>query len=245
MREALKRDDFQLVFQPIVGLHATPGERYETLLRLRSPRGELVLPQVFLRTAKQIGLEKEIDRWVIRHALQQIKEREKLGQPVSLFTKISDASVHDASLSGWLRETITSLGADASRLTVEIDARLLMHSPAEALHFAQAAHAAGIEIALDHCDTEPECLKLFGTIPVGFWKIDGKTIARLATDRLLQVRLRKLAEAARGTGIQTIAVCVEDADTLALLWSEGVNFIQGYYVQGPEEALSYDFAATA
>ncbi len=245
LRDALKGDDFQLVYQPVINLHAQPVERYESLLRLRAPNGELISPQVFMRTAQEMGIEREIDRWVIRHALKQISARAKSGRPVSLMTKISDASVRDSSLPEWIRETIAETGAESRCLIIEINAWMLIDGPSEALLCARATHNLGVEIALDHCDADPVCLNLFGTLPARYWKIDGKVIARLAADKLLQVRLKRLAEVARITGIQTIAACVEDAETLALLWSEGVNFIQGYYVQRPETALNYDFGESA
>ncbi len=32
------------------------------------------------------------------------------------------------------------------------------------------------------------------------------------------------------------------ASVLATLWQAGVNYIQGYYLQGPTQAMDYDFA---
>ena len=47
----------------------------------------------------------------------------------------------------------------------------------------------------------------------------------------MQQRVRTLVEAARKRNIETIAERVEDANTMAVLWQLGVQYIQGYFVQ--------------
>ena len=49
--------------------------------------------------------------------------------------------------------------------------------------------------------------------------------------------MRGLVETATKRGIQTIAERVEDANTMAVLWQVGVQFIQGYFVNAPEEVV--------
>ena len=48
---------------------------------------------------------------------------------------------------------------------------------------------------------------------------------------------RSLVEQARERQITTIAERVEDANTMAVLWQLGIEFIQGYFVNSPEEVV--------
>ena len=48
-----------------------------------------------------------------------------------------------------------------------------------------------------------------------------------------QSAIRSIQETARRTNKATIATRVEDANSLALLWELGVNYVQGDYIQGP------------
>jgi EAL domain-containing protein (putative c-di-GMP-specific phosphodiesterase class I) len=59
----------------------------------------------------------------------------------------------------------------------------------------------------------------------------------LANDRPLQERVRALVDVARGHGVTTIAERVEDANTMAVLWQLGIEFIQGYFVNSPERVV--------
>ena len=75
------------------------------------------------------------------------------------------------------------------------------------------------------------------SVPLDFVKIDGAIIQGLTGDPQLQQRVRILVEAATKQQIQTIAERVEDANTMAILWQIGVQFIQGYFVNEPEQVV--------
>jgi EAL domain-containing protein (putative c-di-GMP-specific phosphodiesterase class I) len=47
--------------------------------------------------------------------------------------------------------------------------------------------------------------------------------------------VKGLVEAAKRKGIETVAERVEDANTMAVLWQLGIEFIQGYFVNAPED----------
>jgi len=64
-------------------------------------------------------------------------------------------------------------------------------------------------------------------------------VQALAKDTELQSRVRNLVEAAARKKIQTIAERVEDANTMAVLWQLGVQYIQGYFVHAPEEVVMH------
>ena len=96
LKQALKHDHFELIFQPIVNtsqidfdqLPAEEGglwqkaksgefQEFETLLRLRDPDGKLIAPDAFLPTAERFNLMRQIDQWVIDRAFSE------LGHPIS------------------------------------------------------------------------------------------------------------------------------------------------------------------
>jgi len=68
-------------------------------------------------------------------------------------------------------------------------------------------------------------------------KIDGSLMQGLSTDRSLQEQVKLLVQAARARGVATIAERVEDANTMAVLWQLGVEYVQGYFVGGAEAVV--------
>jgi len=78
---------------------------------------------------------------------------------------------------------------------------------------------------------------LLESIPLDFVKIDGTIIQGLSSDPQLQMQVRSLVEAARRRNVDTVGERVEDANTMAVLWQLGVQYIQGYFVNEPEEVV--------
>jgi len=65
----------------------------------------------------------------------------------------------------------------------------------------------------------------------------------LATQQDKQDKLNELNSLALSHNVKTVAMGVEDANSLAVLWTVGVNYIQGYFLQEPSENIAYEFGA--
>jgi EAL domain-containing protein (putative c-di-GMP-specific phosphodiesterase class I) len=62
-------------------------------------------------------------------------------------------------------------------------------------------------------------------------------VQSLTNEPEIQMKVRALVEDAKHRNIQTIAERVENANTMAVLWQLGVQYIQGYFVHTPEEVV--------
>ena len=91
IRTALAEDNFVLHAQPILGVRARDVRRYELLLRMREPNGELIPPATFLYIAEQLDLVQEIDRWVVARALETLEETATRGRQTELEVNLSGA----------------------------------------------------------------------------------------------------------------------------------------------------------
>jgi len=78
---------------------------------------------------------------------------------------------------------------------------------------------------------------VFTSVPLDFVKIDGALVQDLAANPETQIAVKKLVEQAVKLKVETIAERVEDANTMAVLWQLGVQFIQGSFVNAPEEVV--------
>ncbi|MEO1575097.1 MAG: EAL domain-containing protein, partial [Pseudomonadota bacterium] len=67
--------------------------------------------------------------------------------------------------------------------------------------------------------------------------IDGSLMEGITGDSELQERVSEYIAVAKQKRIATVAERVEDANTMAVLWQLGIEYIQGFYVQGPEEIV--------
>ncbi|EQD34455.1 Diguanylate phosphodiesterase, predicted domain protein, partial [mine drainage metagenome] len=95
----------------------------------------------------------------------------------------------------------------------------------------------GFRFALESFGSPANAFKLIESLPLDYVKIDGALVQSLSRNKDLQLHVRALTEEAAKRGIQTIAERVEDANTMAVLWQLGVEYIQGYFVNAPEDVV--------
>ena len=102
---------------------------------------------------------------------------------------------------------------------------------------ATVLRARRFRFALEGFGSGRDSVGMLESLPLDFVKIDGTIIQGLAADPQLQLRVRTLVEAARRHNIQTIGERVEDANTMAVLWQVGVQYVQGYLIKEPEQVV--------
>ena len=82
---ALEHDRFQLAFQPIVSIQGDTNQHYAVLVRLMDNNNEQIHPVHFLKQATQYGLMTDIDRWVIKNAINEIANLRRNGSRINFF----------------------------------------------------------------------------------------------------------------------------------------------------------------
>jgi len=240
---ALKNNRFMLHYQPIVSLHAEPGERYEVLVRLKDQDNSVIMPDNFLSAAEQAGLMKEIDKWVIKSAAKTILDKRKIGKEIQFFIKISADSLRDPNLLVWISKLLQAARLHGDSLVFEISEQIAMENIKAAKIFSNGLRQLHCNMALDHAGKESGDLAYLKHLKLKYLKIDGSHISNVASEESQEV-IQRVAEAGRANNILTIAEHVQDPACLAVLWQHGVNFIQGFYLQQPETSLDYDFSSS-
>ncbi|MGD8842510.1 MAG: EAL domain-containing protein [Gammaproteobacteria bacterium] len=243
IKDALERDQLQLLYQPIVGLQGDGSEKYEVLLRMLNDENEYILPGQFLPVAEQTGQLPEIDRWVIRRAVERLAEHRAQGANTQFFVKLSAATLLDEGLAGFIHDCIEAADLPGSALTFEIAEKHASQHLKHARALIAPLHKLDCRIALEHFGAGPNSFQLLKHLPVDFLKIDGSFIHNLASDNDNQAMVRSILDTAKSMNKKCIAEYVQDAHSLAVLWQSGIHFIQGNFLQEPREALDYDFSS--
>ncbi|MGB5301249.1 MAG: EAL domain-containing protein [Thiogranum sp.] len=243
IKDALDRDQFQLLYQPIVSLQGDAGGKYEVLLRMLNDEGEYILPTQFLPIAEQTGQITEIDRWVIQNAIRTLTKHRAQGADTQFFIKISAATLLHGELLQYIGNCmkVTRLPGDA--LTFEIAEKHAAQHLKHAKAFVKTLRELHCKTALEHFGAGPNSFQLLKHLPVDFLKIDGSFIHNLASDTDNQALVRSILATAKSMNRQCIAEYVQDAHSLAVLWQSGIQFIQGNFLQEPSETLDYDFSS--
>lgn len=233
IRAALMENRFRLMQQPIASLLGEDKGMFDVLVRMVDEQGEELLPAEFMSAAERNDLMKNIDRWVIGASMTFIASR-----PVKqLFVRLSKDSVRDKSLLQWLQNQLKSSRIDPSRLAFQISEQIATEYLADTSELANGLRKAGFRFAIEHFGTGRDPQRLIAHLPIDFIKVDGTLMQGLAVDQALQQKVRELVDQAKARSIHTIAERVEDANTMATLWQLGIEFIQGYFVNEPEQVV--------
>jgi EAL domain-containing protein (putative c-di-GMP-specific phosphodiesterase class I) len=81
-------------------------------------------------------------------------------------------------------------------------------------------------------------------LKVDYVKLDSRFAHDLVNDKARQQELSQLTPALSALGITTIVTGIENAMTLPVLWSCGIDYVQGFFLQRPHTDMSYDFDQT-
>jgi len=231
IKTALMENRFRLVQQPIASLLGEDKGMFDVLVRMLDEQGTEVLPAEFIAAAERNDLMKNIDRWVLGASLSFCANR----KASCIFVRISRDMILDKGLVAWLEAQLKSLKIEPKRLCIQVTEDIATQYIRQTKDLATGLRKLGFRFALEHFGAGRDPLKLLADIDMDFIKVDGSLMQGLSTNQLQQQRVKGLVEAAKRKSIETVAERVEDANTMAVLWQLGIEFIQGYFVHAPED----------
>jgi len=232
IKAALMENRFRLAQQPVASLQGDDPQMWDVFVRMVDPQGKEVLPAEFMAAAERNDLLKNIDRWVVGASLSFAAQR----RPQCLFVRLSKDTARDATFVDWLDGHIRSTRAEPQRVCFQVTEEVAASFP-QVRALAGGLRQRGFRFALESFGSGRDPHSLLASVPLDFIKVDGALVQGLARDSQLQQRVRALVESATKRAIHTIAERVEDANTMAVLWQLGVQYIQGYFVNAPEEVV--------
>ena len=241
IREALREDQFVLNFQPMISLTGDPNEHYEVLMRMKAPTGEIVAPDQFMAIAEEHGLLPDLDRWVIGRTISLLAERRKAGKDTTLFVKVSPSSLVDGDLHNFIGSQLKAHAVPGEHLVLQLpESKIFAHlRPLQA--FQKIVAGYGCKLCLEQFGTSLNSFQMLTHFDPAILKIDRSFIADLAKNAESQKKVREFVSKARELGKQTVAEFVSDAASMTVLFSIGVDLVQGNFLAPPSAAMNYEF----
>jgi diguanylate cyclase (GGDEF)-like protein/PAS domain S-box-containing protein len=240
---ALKNNRFSLLFQPVVSLKGSGKEHYEVLLRMVDEDGSQIAPADFIPAAEQSGLMVAIDRWVLANAIKVSARERRNSRNITFFIKISGSSLIDEKFFPWLRDLMKAANIEARSLVIEVSEKVAQNNLKSVRKLTEDLENINVCLALDHYGIVDNYATLLKHCDADFLKIDASLIRSIATDTSVLDKVKEIALHAKDAGKESVAVSVEDPNTLAMIYSTGVDYIQGYFLQAPSPELNYDFSS--
>jgi len=233
IRWALSENRFELYYQPVVELTTGLITHYEALLRMRGEDGEMIAPGAFMETAERFGLIREIDRWVVDHAIKTQADSIKSHKPVSLAINLSGRHFGNKNMLEFIQEAIHTYGADPKSLMFEVTETEAVENLSKAREFIDALRNIGCKFALDDFGVGFSSFHYLRNLPVDYIKIDGSFVRSLHVDTDDRLFVKAIVDLAAGLKIPCIAEFVENEYIVDVLCELGVRLGQGYHLAKP------------
>lgn len=236
LEQALDEDRFVLFAQKIESLGAScPGLHAEVLVRLLDTDGSLIPPGAFLPAAERFHMATRIDRWVLKHAMQQVQTLPDLATLDTLCINLSGQSLGDRAFHRHALDALAAAGAAVcQRICLEITETAAVTNMADAAVFIDQARALGIRIALDDFGAGASSFGYLKTLKVDMLKIDGSFIRDVIDDPLDDAAVRCFVDVAGVVGVKTVAEFVDRPEVLQRVRELGIDYAQGFLLHRPE-----------
>jgi len=233
LRSALTRGEYRLMYQPIYNLDDLTVVGVEALLRWDHPTRGLISPDEFIPILEQTGQIREVGRWILGQACQQMTAWHAKGDTLDVSVNVSGRQLdHDAIIDD-VRDALQVSGLPASSLIIEVTETALMHNVDATALRLHAIKALGVRVAVDDFGTGYSSLAYLRQFPVDCLKIDRMFTNAITTSPESKALVGTLVQLGKDLGLSTLAEGVETPQEMDLLRAADVNQAQGFLMARP------------
>lgn len=240
LRTALARDEFRLLYQPLVTLADERIVGAEALLRWHSADLGEVMPDEFIPVAEQSDVIVPLGRHVMEQALTLASTVCRQGRAdFTMAINLSPRQFRDQDLPAFLEDCMKRLGIDRGQIELEITEGVLMSQGERVRERLEHFSRLGIKLSMDDFGTGYSSLSYLRNFPFDVLKIDRQFIDDIESKESGRALIRAAIAMSRALGVRVVAEGVETAEQVRFLKDLGCDYAQGYYFGKPmsESAL--------
>ncbi len=238
LKEAFKDNRFRLFAQPIHPLepakYAQPYSHYEILIRMYDDNGNIIPPDEFIPVAENNAMMPELDRWVVKDVIRQLK-KVKPQTPLPVFAvNLSGTSLDDEKFLDFVLKQINRAKIDPRMLCFEITEQVAVSNLKLAEKFIETLRARGSSFSLDDFGTGVSSYGYLRSLNVDYLKIDGIFIKDILSDNVARAMVQSIVQVGHTMGLKIIAEYVENDEIMEMLRIVSIDYGQGYGISRPK-----------
>ncbi|MGZ4957864.1 MAG: PAS domain S-box protein [Methylomonas sp.] len=237
VRRALETQELLLYYQPKVNMSTGQVIGAEALIRWLHPVKGLLLPAVFLPVIEDHALAVDIGEWVIRTALNQIRQWQAAGLDIPVSVNIGARHIQQPDFVERLRKILAEYpGVDPNRLEIEVLETSALEDIVRISQVIEACQGLGVRFALDDFGTGYSSLTYLKRLPVQVLKIDQSFVREMLENPDDLVILDGVIGLSNAFNRTVIAEGVETAEHGEVLLQLGCEHAQGFGIARPMQA---------
>ena len=233
LRNALKNNEFHLLYQPQFDIEKSCFKSAEALIRWQHPKQGLISPLDFIPLAEENGLIIPIGEWVLRTACSDAAHWLKNGDDLKVAVNLSPLQFKNPDLIKSVLTILAETGLPPEKLTLEVTEGALMEYSENTLTTLRALRSNKIHIALDDFGTGYSSMNYLKRLPINSIKVDQSFVSGLLDDKDSLAIVRSIITLSKNLGFHITAEGIETINQAEILKFLGCETLQGYYFSKP------------
>ena len=237
LRHAVEREEFEVLYQPIVDIRSGEVSEFEALIRWRHPSLGLMSPDRFVGVAEETGLIIPIGKWVLERSCRQIAEwQSSIDRKLSVSVNLSAKQLMHPSLTVTVEQILLETGLHPKQLKLEVTESTVMEHSERSMAVLKELDQIGILLSTDDFGTGYSSLSYLQQFPFDRMKIDRSFVEKLGADKKSDAIVKTILMLGINLGLEVVAEGIETAAQLELLQTLGCRLGQGYLFSRPVAA---------
>lgn len=239
IHNAIKSEQFELYYQPIIDLNSGAIRGAEALIRWNHPIKGFMSPDKFIIIAEETGSIVPIGSWVLKEACRQFKtwQDKKLPQ-LFMSVNVSAQQLKDDTFFNCLEKVLKETGMDPHYLELEITETSFMNNLKTLLPLITCIKQRGVTFSVDDFGTGYSSLNYIHTLPVDRLKID-KSFVQDESQHKGSITT-SIITLAKSLNLKIIAEGIETEKQHDFLRRHNCDMGQGYLFYRPMTAQAFE-----
>ncbi len=240
LRLALKRQQMELVYQPLHDLRNGRVVGCEGLLRWNHHLRGIISPADFMTLSEGAGITSAIGKWTLNEACQQLQAwRVQHVDLQYVSINIASSQINDPGYPELVMDALATHRLHPSSLMLEIAEGVLLQNLTKACQFMRHLSHVGVKFCVDEYGSSHADYSYIREVPVDALKIDQRLLARIRTGKEDSALIRALVGIGDILGKNVIAVGVERRGQEELMQELGCQWGQGFLYAKPMTAATF------
>lgn len=242
VKDAIKRKEFVLYYQPIVNLADKTLYGAEALMRWNHPTKGIQAPSTFLKVLEQTGDIKWVGEWGVESIIRMHQQLQQAHPevPMILSLNLSTKQLLDVDLANRLIEIAKKNDAHPENYQFEISEFMMVEKINVIKTNIYKLRDFGFRIAVDGFELDGTSVQAIQRCPVDVIKLGRNFLKDYNSNFIKEKFLEILVKHAQGDNKLIISEGVETADVTKYVKDKNIMYGQGFYFARPMNADSFN-----
>jgi len=226
----IENKNLTLFYQPQISLDTGYVDSFETLIRWKTPNGNIIGPNHFIPLAEKTNQIGKISTYVLKRGVNQLANWHQQGLELSLSLNLSTFDLKNTNFPSELLALVNKVNLSPDKLTLEVTESRIAEDEKIVIEVLSRLHMHGFKLAIDDFGTGYSSLDQLTKIPFSELKLDYSFVHNMLSDKTSEAIVDSSIGLAKRLDLTIVAEGVEDENSYQSIINKGCDKVQGYYV---------------